>query len=305
MSYSDRPSVWYKPVTQKDYEKIGQIGEVTIQLRILPGFANGVAHEAVFEKNTATSNYPNSKKWVLPVCVLDDPLHPECNGRVCVMDISKTLKNRIQGVDTPMNYYDINAGFNFNLVVSLQQSNDGNSYFPNYSKSAYSPAPCPIDGNYVFTQMTDLRIVDFAGWARQLNDAISKKAQGASSGYAAPQQYGQVNPAAVTPSAPYTPGVVPMTPAAPAPAPAAPINPGVMPGVMPGAIAPAAQAAPVAQAPTPFVVPVQTPPAPSNNVPWTPAAAAPPAPNAPSAPQPQTSGNDFDNVFGTPDDVAF
>jgi hypothetical protein len=203
--------------------------------------------------------------------VIDDQLHPENNGKVGVMDISKTLKNKIQGVDTPPNYYDLAAGYNFNIVVSIAQSRDKQSYYPDYSNSGYEQTPTGIDANYVFGKMNELQITDFAGWARKLNDAIAKKAQGAQAGYGNPQTQGQVAPQATTPVAAYTPGQPVATPVAPATAPVG--------------------AAPVA-------TPVATPPAPQNGTPWE---AAPTAPINPAAPAPAAPEmGDFDAVFGTP-----
>jgi hypothetical protein len=290
-----RPNVWWKPVTQADYPKIQQIGEITTVIRILPGFANGAMHEAVFEKNTATSNYPNSKKWIVPAYIISDALRPENNGRVVVMDISKTLKNKIQGKDTPINYYDVNAGNNFSVVVSLQQSKDGSSFFPNYNKSAYDAQPTQIDGQAVFNQMNELGIADFATWARTLNDAIAKKAAAASGGYGQVAPQATQAPAAYTTGAPVMPQVAPAAPVAPvAPVPAAPV------AVAP--VAPVAPAAPVAAAPVPQVAPVApvAPAAPVSGVPWEPAPVAPVSPAAP-APAVENTMQDFDNVFGTPE----
>ena len=287
MTTPQRPNVWYKPVSQKDYPTVGQIGEVVIRIRVLPGIANGQYHESVFEKNTATSNYPGSKKWIVPVCVLEDQLHPELNGTVGIMDISKTLKNKIQGVDTPMNYYDLNVGHNFNIVVSLTQSRDGDSYFPDYGKSGYEAQPSAIDPNYVFAKMNELEIADFAAWARNLNDAISKKAQAASQGYSAPT--GMVAPQATAPAASYTPGV-PMTPMAPA----AHVAPTFTLPVPQGQVAAPA-------APAPYTPAAPTPVAPTTpGVPWEPAPQAPVGPQAPAGQAPTVGLNDFDSVFGTP-----
>jgi hypothetical protein len=181
------PNIWYRPVTQADYPKISEMGSATIAIRILPGFNNNGCYESIFEKNNSGSMYPNSKQWILPVLVLSDSLHPDKNGFVGVMTVSKTLYNRIKSRNTPANYFDFNNGFNFLINVSLAQSKDGQQWFPNYNKSAFETAPsaCPVD--YVAPKMNEGKFADFAQFANMINTPKPKNAP--------PQNMAMGNPA--------------------------------------------------------------------------------------------------------------
>lgn len=178
------PNIWYRPVTQADYPKLAEMGSATIVVRILPGFNQGGLYEALFEKNVANSKYPNSKRWLCPVLVLSDSLHPERNGFVGVMEVSKTLYNRIKSKTTPQNYFDFNNGYNFHINVSLSQSKDGNQWFPDYKKSAFEAQPTQCQAQYAAAKMNELKFADFATFMTRINNP---KPQGPV-GYAAPAQ---------------------------------------------------------------------------------------------------------------------
>lgn len=171
----ERKNIWYKPVSREDYPKITEMGEVVIQVRFLPGVnENKQVYEAFFEKDVSKTKFPNTQKWLLPLLVVNDSLHPEKNGFVGVMECTKTLAKQIRGKNTPPNYFDINNGFNFNIVVSMQQSKDGSQYFPNYVKSHYEQSPKPINGKYVYEKMQEGDFVDFAQLVNRLNNPKPK-----------------------------------------------------------------------------------------------------------------------------------
>lgn len=190
------PNIWYRPVTQADYKKLAEMGTATIVIRILPGFNQGGLYEAVFEKNTANSKFPNSKRWLCPVMVLSDSLNPERNGFVGVMEVSKTLYNRIKSKNTPANYFDFNAGHNFHINVSLSQSKDGNQWFPNYNKSGFEAQPSPCQAQYACQKMNEGKFSDFATFMSRVNNpkqqgqvAYNPAAQAAPQGFAPQQQF--------------------------------------------------------------------------------------------------------------------
>lgn len=164
------PNIWYRPVSQQDYKKIAEMNTATIIVRILPGFNQTGIYESIFEKNTANSKFPNSKRWLCPVLVLNDSLHPERNGFVGVMEISKTLYNRIKNKNTPANYFDFNAGHNFHINVSLQQSKDGQQWFPNYGKSGFEAQPSPCQAQYACQKMNEGKFSDFATFMNRVNN---------------------------------------------------------------------------------------------------------------------------------------
>lgn len=163
------PNIWYRPVTQADYKKIAEMNTATVVIRILPGFNQSGVYEAVFEKNTANSKFPGTQRWVCPVMVLNDSLHPENNGFVGVMEVSKTLYNRIKNKNTPANYFDFNNGHNFHINVSLQQSKDGAQWFPNYNKSGFEAQPSPCQAQYAAQKMTEGKFADFATFMQRIN----------------------------------------------------------------------------------------------------------------------------------------
>lgn len=170
-------NIWYSACSQKDYKKLSEMGTATIIIRLLPGFNQNGCYEAIFEKNTANSRFPNSKRWLTPVLVLSDSLHPERNGFVGVMELSKTLYNRIKNKNTPANYFDFNVGHNFHINVSLQQSKDGNQWFPNYAKSVFDANPTPAPAAYVCQKMQELKFSDFATFINRLNNPRPAQAQ--------------------------------------------------------------------------------------------------------------------------------
>jgi hypothetical protein len=192
------PNIWYRPVTQADYKKLAEMGTATIVVRILPGYNQAGLYEAIFEKNTANSKFPNSKRWLCPVMVLSDSLNPDRNGFVGVMEVSKTLYNRIKSKNTPANYFDFNAGHNFHINVSLSQSKDGQQWFPNYNKSGFEAQPSPCQAQYAASKMNEGKFADFATFMSRINNpkpqgpvAYGAPAQ-APQGYApqvAPQQF--------------------------------------------------------------------------------------------------------------------
>lgn len=222
------PNIWYRPVTQADYKKIAEMNTATIVVRILPGFNQAGVYEALFEKNTANSKFPDSKRWLCPVMVLNDTLHPEQNGFVGVMEISKTLYNRIKNKNTPQSYFDFNNGNNFHINVSLQQSKDGTQWFPNYNKSGFEAQPSPCQAQYAAQKMMEGKFADFATFMQRIN--APKQPQGpVAYNPTAPQvpqfnpvaqpQVQQFNPVAQTQFAPqaaqqpqFIPQVVPMQP---------------------------------------------------------------------------------------------
>lgn len=292
----ERPNIWYKPVKQTDYQALSQIGEVVFRLRLLPSIENNMLMEGLGEKDVSTSPFPNSKKWLVPVMVQEDPLHPEMNGFVGVMEITKTLYNRIKNNATPQNYFAFDNGYTFNVVVSLQQSKDGQSWFPNYTKSCYDQQPSAIDYNYPITKLREYKIENFSEFVQRLNDGILRKAQGGVPGNtamvnpqatAAPTVYGTepvaaVAPVPVAPVAPVAAAPVAVAPApvvAPSSAPAVAPVPAGPPAVAPAPVAPTAPAAPAA------------PPV-NSSVPWD---------EAPDVPTPDAQPQDFDSIFGTPE----
>jgi hypothetical protein len=171
----ERKNIWYKAVSTKDYEKITQMGQAVIQVRILPGITEqNTLYEAFYEKDVSRSPYPNTQKWLVPVLVINDCLHPEKNGFVGVMEITKTLAKQIRGTSTPPNYFDFQNGFNFNIVVSMRQSKDGNSFFPDYGKSAFDQSPSPVSAQYVVPKMKEQDFADFAAFVQRLNNPKPK-----------------------------------------------------------------------------------------------------------------------------------
>lgn len=213
------PNVWYRPVSQADYPKISEMGTATIVVRILPGFNQNGCYESVFEKNVSQSKFPNAQRWMLPVLVCNDSLHPEKNGFVGIMEVSKTLHNRIKSKTTPANYFDFNNGFNFHINVSLSQSkSDENQWYPDYKKSGFEaqPTQCPVE--YVVPKMQEGKFADFAAFVTKINNPQPKAAAPVGGGYnplaaARPAQA----PAAVgytQPAAPATPGPVNYNPQA-------------------------------------------------------------------------------------------
>ena len=211
---NDRPNIWWKPVSQKDYGTLAQMGEAVFTIRILPGYANNSIHEAIFEKDVSATQFPNTKKWLAPVWVLNDPLHPENNGRIAVMEMSKTLHKNIKNQTTPQNYFDPNNGHNFNIVVELQEmKGDSESVFPNYYKSHFDQNPTQIDIRAAFTQMQNLGFLDFSDWVGTLNAGLRKKAMNNQQSFNPQQSFNMnggmanqsVNPQSVAPQQPYSP----------------------------------------------------------------------------------------------------
>jgi len=172
------PNIWYRPIGQPDYPKLQQIGTVSIIVRFLPGFNQNGIYESIFEKNTANSKFPNSKRWLVPVLVLQDPLHPQLNGFVGVMEVSKTLFQRIKSKTTPPNYFDFNTGHNFHINVSLEQSKDGTQVFPNYKKSGFEANPTQCNVNYVVPKMNEGKFSDFATFMTRINSPKQQAPQG-------------------------------------------------------------------------------------------------------------------------------
>jgi hypothetical protein len=163
------PNIWYSPVKTTDYKKISEMGTATIVIRLLPGFNQSGIYEAIFEKNTANSKYPNSKRYLAPILVMNDSLHPQMNGFVGVMEMSKTLYSRIKSKTTPQGYFDFNNGYNFNINVTLKQSKEGDQWFPDYSSSGFDKMPSPCNANYVCKLMNEGKFSDFAPFVTRLN----------------------------------------------------------------------------------------------------------------------------------------
>jgi len=198
---TEKVNIWYRPISQADYPKIAQIGKVVIKIRILPGISNGNMYEAIFEKDTSTSLYPNTKKWIMPVLVVNDPLHPDKRGFVGVMDVSKTLYRAITK-NPPANFFDLNHGFNFNIVVELQKSKDGKQIFPNYTQSAFDTTPTSVRPDYVIERMNVGKFTDFADFTKKLNEYFLKKANGGG------EQQVSAFPQSTIPASTYTSGPV-------------------------------------------------------------------------------------------------
>jgi hypothetical protein len=260
-----RTNIWYRPVTQADYEQIAELGEVCITLRILPGFKDQQIYESVVEKDVSRSRFPNSQKWMAPVLVINDPLHPEKNGFVGVYEMSKTVHKALRK-NTPPNYFDLNQGYNFNIVARLVQSKDGTQWFPNYEKSGFDQAPTQIDAKYVYDKLTEYKIADFAAFANRINNPrTDNNYQGQ-----APQQ-NYVQQQAVSGQSTYSPGAATQ-----------PVQ---------NNFAPQQQAAPVQQ-PVPQNNAAPSAPA-QSAMPWQADNNAPPAPQAPEA-----GSDDFESIFG-------
>ena len=241
--------------------------------------------------------YPNSKKWLLPVMVLSDPLHPEMNGQVKVMDISKTLRNAIVGQNTPPNYFDPNAGFNFNVVVELQQSKDKTQWFPNYGRSGFDTSPTQINTAYIMEKLNEMGITDFAEFVKKLNDYFLKKnSQPASGSY-----QGQVSPQATTPPSAYGAGQVATQPVVQTAPVAAPVAAQPVPMATPVA-APVPTAVPQPVAVQPTATPVDPNQIPFESAPTVPQPVGAQQPVAQPVPQAQAApdGEDFEAIFGTP-----
>ncbi len=317
MNELERPNIWWKALSQYDYPKIAELGEITTIIRILPGLsANGQLYDAIMEKDVSTTMYPDTPKWLVPVCVLSDMLHPERNGFVGVMDITKTMKRCIQGKNTPPNYFDLTVGYNFNIIVSMEENKNKTSFFPNYNRSHYDANPSPIDGNYVMPRLQALKIQDFAAWVTMFNENMRKKLQNNNTGYSA----SNVAQSSLTPPVDYN---APQQQVA-SPQNTIPQQPMIQPQAQtPQQVAPVTQA-PVAQPQQPVAInhqpvgamtqaPVQTHviaqqavvqpqatmPQPTNQVPWEPAPQTPQA----QTPVPQSTPDiigGFDAVFATP-----
>lgn len=187
-----KKSPWYRPVSQADYIKLGQMGSATIKIRILPGVdENRNMYNPIMSKDVSTSPYPTQPRWMAPVLVIDDQLHPEKNGLVGIFDFPKTI-HRVLCKDTaPPNFFDINNGFTFNIVVSLQQSKDGESVFPNYAKSHFDSTPSPVNAKYVAAKMKEYDLLDFRAVVDRINQALTNpkpKAEEIENPYASPSQ---------------------------------------------------------------------------------------------------------------------
>ena len=169
-----KPSVWYRAISKADYQKINEMGSVDIIVRFLPGINTNGIYESIFEKNTSASPYPNNKRWIVPLLVISDPLHPQLNGFVGVFEFSKTLYNQIKNKVTPNNYYDFNTGRNFHIVVSLQATRDGNEVFPNYRKSGFEEQSTQCDYNYVGPKMKEGGFADFFMFVQKINNPQQK-----------------------------------------------------------------------------------------------------------------------------------
>lgn len=171
----ERKSIWYRPVTKNDYDKIAEIGEVVIKLRFLPGFKERQMYECVCEKDVSRSPFPNQQKWIAPVLVMEDTLHPENNGFVGAYEFAKTVHKCVKNKNTPDDYYALNGGNNFYLRVSLKKSRDGTQYFPDYSKSGFDDAKSNINPKYVYDRLAENQIADFASFVDRLNNPKQKQ----------------------------------------------------------------------------------------------------------------------------------
>jgi hypothetical protein len=262
----NRPNIWYRPVTQNDYKAIADLGEVTITIRLLPGFKDQQIYEAFVEKDVSRSRFPNSQKWMVPVLVINDPLHPENNGFVGVYEMTKTVRNAIHNKNTPPNYYDLNQGYNFNIIARLVQSKDGTQWFPNYQKSCFDQAPSQIDAKYVYDKLTEYKISDFAAFANRINNPRTDNNY---QGQAPQQQF--VQQQAVTEQTTYNPG-----------GPTQPVQ-----NQFSQPAQPAPTTAPVPQNNAAPSTPAQS------AMPWQSNDDAPPAPQAPA-----NGSDDFEAIFG-------
>jgi hypothetical protein len=168
-------NIWYHVMSKKDYPKLTEIGTVSIIVRFLPGINNNGIYEALFEKNTANTMFPSTKKWLVPILVLSDPLHPQYNGFVGVTEITKTLMQRIKSKNTPANYFDFNTGHNFHINITLQASNDGKQVWPNYGSSGFEAQPTSCNAAYVLPRMQEGKFADFASFVGLINNP--KKSQ--------------------------------------------------------------------------------------------------------------------------------
>lgn len=202
------PNIWYRAVSVQDYQKISEIGTVSIIVRFLPGINQSGCYEALFEKNTANGKFPNSQRWLVPVLVLSDPLHPEKNGFVGVLELSKTLHQRIKSKATPQNYFDFNTGHNFHINVTMaqMQTKQGVQTFPDYKASGFEAQPSQCNVKYVHPKMVEGKFADFVTFMTRINNPQPKAAVAAPQ--FAPQQtpvFGQQVPVMQVAATPFDP----------------------------------------------------------------------------------------------------
>lgn len=167
----NRPNIWYKLVSMGDYEKISQIGEIVISLRILPSVSQGQCVYPIVEKDVSRTQFPNTPKWLMPVLVLNDPLEPSKNGFVGVCEISKSLNDIIEK-KSPNNFYHPVNGYNFNVHVTIKSFNDGKK-FPSYANSYFDDQPTPIEFNPIGQYLQQLELLDFGVFVNRINNPQS------------------------------------------------------------------------------------------------------------------------------------
>ena len=168
----ERPNIWYKLVSMGDYDAITQAGSVTITVRVLPSISNGQCAYPIFEKDVSRTQFPNTRKWLMPILVINDQLHPESNGFAGVCEIPKTLNDLIEK-KSPQNFYHPVNGYNFNVVVKITNGKDGRQ-FPNYASSYFEDQPQPIDFNPIGQYLQSLELLDFGVFVDRLNNPQPK-----------------------------------------------------------------------------------------------------------------------------------
>lgn len=282
----ERENIWYKPLTANDYGKIQEIGEVSFKIRILPSVEGNSLVDPVREKDVSNTMYPNAQKWFVPVVVCSDPLRPENNGFVGVMELSKTLHKRVTDSNRPPLYFAFNEGHLFNIVVSISKFKKDGSLFPNYAKSHFDQQPTPVNHTQIVQRMNDLGFLDFTAFVDSVNENLSKpKTQ--------PQQQTMVNSQALTPAVDYTAGMTQTQPQVQPPVQQPAQQPTQQPNL--GVTYQPQQPQQTQQSLSPQYQPQQpTPPPVNSNINWE------------QAPQVNIQGSqDFDNIFGTSDKIPF
>lgn len=103
-----------------------------------------------------------NKKYYANVLVIQDPEHPENNGKVFIYEfgysIFRTIQDsmfpQVKGL-TPINPFDTEAGYNFNIHITTKKF--GGRSVPNYEKSMFDMTPTRVDNiEAVMAQTYDL-----------------------------------------------------------------------------------------------------------------------------------------------------